>query len=87
MVSGHSYLPNDRDFGCIETAKRRTQHVFVPADWESLILNCRKKNPFIVRHMKQEDFFVINELTKYVVNRKNKKEKQSGLAQIPLDQG
>ena len=76
MVSGHSYLPNDRDFGCIETAKRRTQHVFVPADWESLIVNCRKKNPFIVRHMNQEDFFAINELTKYVINRKKNNDKQ-----------
>ena len=24
MVSGHSYLPNDRDFGSVETARRRT---------------------------------------------------------------
>jgi len=27
MVSGHSYLPNDRDFGSVETARRRTQHL------------------------------------------------------------
>ena len=76
MVSGHSYLPNDRDFGSIETAKRRIQHVFVPADWESLIHNCRKKNAFTVRQMKREDFFAISELTKYVINRKTNKDKQ-----------
>ena len=32
MVSGHSYLPNDRDFGIIESAKRRSQHIYVPHD-------------------------------------------------------
>lgn len=72
MVSGHSYLPNDRDFGSIETAKRRIQHVFVPADWESLIHNCRKKNAFTVRQMKREDFFAISELTKYGKMNKDK---------------
>ena len=28
----HSYLPNDRDFGSIENANRRTQHVFLPEE-------------------------------------------------------
>ena len=28
----HSYLPNDRGFGCVETACRRHQHIFVPDD-------------------------------------------------------
>ena len=36
MVSGHSYLPNDRDFGSIERANRHTQHIFVPEDWCTL---------------------------------------------------
>ena len=40
MVSGHSFLPNDRDFGGIERAKRVTQHVFVPDDWRTLIRYC-----------------------------------------------
>ena len=45
MISGHSYLPNDRDFGSIEKANRKTQHIFVPDDWCSLIENARHKNP------------------------------------------
>ena len=36
MISGHSYRPNDRDFGSIEKANRKTQHVFVHDDWCSL---------------------------------------------------
>ena len=78
MVSGHSYLPNDWDFGSIETAKWCTQQVFFPADWQSLICNCRKKNAFTVREIKREDFFAINKLTQYynIVNRKQNKDKQ-----------
>ena len=33
MVSGHSYLPNDRDFGRIEKARRCTSAVYVPSEW------------------------------------------------------
>ena len=33
MVSGHSYLPNDRDFGSIEIAWKKTAHIYVPEDW------------------------------------------------------
>ena len=47
MVSGHSYLPNDRDFGIIGSAKRRSQHIYVPHDWYDLVHNACRKNPFI----------------------------------------
>ena len=33
MVSGHSYLVNDRDFGIIESAKRRSQHIYASRDY------------------------------------------------------
>ena len=42
MISGHSYLPNDRDFGSIERANRRTQHMFVPEHWCNLVETARK---------------------------------------------
>ena len=37
MTVGHSYLPNDRDFGSIETARCKMNHVFVPQDWCELV--------------------------------------------------
>ena len=43
MVSGHSYLPNDRDFRSIEKANRKCQHVYVPEEWSKLVEMCRKK--------------------------------------------
>lgn len=42
MVSGHSYLPKDTDFGSIEMyAKNRV--IYTPGDWHTIILQCRKK--------------------------------------------
>ena len=42
MVSGHSYLPNDADFGSIETYSKDKQ-IYVPEDWFLVVARCRKK--------------------------------------------
>ena len=77
MISGHSYLPNDRDFGSIENANRRTQHVFVPEEWCTLVERARSKNPFQVVRMKQENFVSLKKIRAEIVYRKvnTKKEK------------
>lgn len=33
MISGHSYLPSDRDFGHVEKALKKTSHIYVTGDW------------------------------------------------------
>ena len=70
MVSGHSYLPNDRDFGNIEIARNKTTHIYVPEDWERVVRQARRKNPFQVFKMKPEDLVSSKALTKLIVNRK-----------------
>ena len=70
MISGHSFLPNDRDFGHIEQSRKKTQHIFVPRDWEQVVLHARQKNPFHVYRMKREDFVSLKPLKDAVVNRK-----------------
>ena len=70
MVSGHSYLPNDRDFGHVELARKKTTHIFIPEDWENLVKEARCKNAFHVKTMKREDFVSFKPLKKAVVNRK-----------------
>ena len=70
MVSGHSYLPNDRDFGSIEKASRRTQHVYVPDDWCTLVKKARKNNPFHFTKMKIEDFVSLQNVRSSIVYRK-----------------
>ena len=46
MISGHSYLPNDRDFGGIEGARRRQSSLYVPEQWGELVRKARRVNPF-----------------------------------------
>ena len=70
MVSGHSYLPNDRDFGSVETARRRTQHLYVPQHWYELVRKARHANPFQVCEMETSDFVSLHGLKAAVVNRK-----------------
>ena len=70
MVCGHSYLPNDRDFGSIEKARHRSSTLFVPEDWCTLIEHARRVNPFHVRRMHQADFVSACQLTSMIVNRK-----------------
>ena len=70
MVSGHSYLPNDRDFGSIEKASRRTQHVYVPDDCCTLFEKARRNNPFHVTKMKIEDFVSLQNVRWSIVYRK-----------------
>lgn len=69
MVSGHSYLPNDRGFGNIETAKRRGRHIYVPEDWYTLVHEAHHQNAFSVKEMQPSDFVSLKDLAA-VVNRK-----------------
>ena len=73
MLSGHSYLPNDRDFGKIERAKKKKQTVYVPDEWYELVRNARQKNPFSVCVMTAEDFVDVKNLKQNIVNRKESK--------------
>jgi hypothetical protein len=69
MISGHSYLPNDRDFGHIELSKKNA-HIFVPEDWQHVVTQARRKNPFHVTRMNREDFVSLKPLKAAIVNRK-----------------
>ena len=70
MVSGHSYLLNDRDVGSIEKANRRTQSVYTPEQWYSLVETARSKNPFRVTPMNQDDFVTLAAVRAEIVYRK-----------------
>ena len=70
MLSGHSYLPNDRDFGSIVSQRRRTTAIYVPEDWCKLVGNARRRNPFQVRRMTRTDFVSSASIFAMIVNRK-----------------
>ena len=70
MISGHSCLPNDRDFGHVEHSRKKTQYIYVPEDWEQVVTQARQKNPFHVCRMKREDFVSLKPFKAVTVNRK-----------------
>jgi len=70
MVSGHSYLPNDADFGVIERATKKTADIFLPEQWCSVIEKCNRKNKFCVVRMQSDMFKSVNELSKTMTVRK-----------------
>lgn len=60
---GHTMLPSDRDFAIVEKYVRsHCQFVYSPDNWISVLKSCQKKKPFVVYHMKQEDFFDVSSL-------------------------
>ena len=52
LVSGHSFLPNDRNFKSIKSEKRRRSQIFSPSELYKQVCECRKTNPFLVTEMK-----------------------------------
>ena len=73
---GHSYLPNDRDYGSMETARCKESHLYTPNDWCQLIKKSRRQNPFTITAMTEEEFVSFKPLTKAFVNRKLNTNKQ-----------
>ena len=70
LQTGHTFLPNDQDFGLIEKNKRFYRDVFVPHDWVRVVKTARKEKPFVVTELESTHFVNIEELLKTCVNRK-----------------
>lgn len=78
LVSGHSYLPNDTDFGVIERKSKKQQQIFVPEDWMNVIRTAKHKKPqFKVISMHRMEFLSTGTLEKAVCNRKKDTEGNS----------
>ena len=53
-VRGHSFLPNDRDFGRTESKKKRQERVYTPEQWHDVIRSARRRNPFTATPVTQD---------------------------------
>ena len=76
LVSGHSFLPNDRDFGVIERANKKRSELYVPDQWYNMISSCRKRDPFKVNKMESSKFYSVESLAEITTNRKIAKDGQ-----------
>ena len=69
-VSGHSFLPSDRDFGVIEQRKRKASHVYIPEEWVDLITSARRRNPFHVTKLTAANFYALESISSHLCNQK-----------------
>lgn len=75
MVSGHSFLPNDSDFGSIELyAKQKS--IYVPEDWYDIIKKSRRNKTFHVTKMSRCDFKSVTSLQQTITKRKKNTDNQ-----------
>ena len=70
MVSGHSFLPSDEDFGVDEKQKSKYEAVYSPAHWMAIAKRARKKNKFDVALLQTKDFLNFKVLKSEIVKRK-----------------
>lgn len=70
LVSGHSYLPCDQDFGLVEKNKKYYKEIHIPDSWIPVIQTARKKKPFKIIKMTASDFISTQSLEKNITNRK-----------------
>lgn len=68
LIPGHSYLPNDTDFGKIEGALKYCQRLYDPKDYMQVMRTAREQKPFIVKEV--TSFFGTKQLQASIVNRK-----------------
>jgi len=62
MESGHSFLPNDQNFGKIELRKKRSTGIHTMKEWKEIIATSQTKNKFNVLEMKNK-FINVSTLT------------------------
>ena len=74
---GHTYMHADTHFATIEKAIRKERFVFSPACYVDIIKKCKRKNPFDVTVMSQQDFFDFERLKERCTIRKPSDEKFS----------
>lgn len=55
MITGHSFLPCDRDFALIERRKK-VRYAMVPKDWKKIISEAKLGKPFLITEMEQVNF-------------------------------
>ena len=63
MESGHSYLPNDRDFAAIEKAAKRSTHIYSFEEWITVVKEARKAKPYKIIEMNNK-FISVKDLIK-----------------------
>lgn len=70
LQSGHSFLPNDSEFGEVESALKHCDELYTDENYMDAMKTCRTKNVFEVNRMSPENFFSVHGLESLITNRK-----------------
>lgn len=70
LKSGHSFMPNDSEFGEAESALKRLDNIFTDEQYIEVMKGCRSENKFDVNRMSAASFFSVGTLESAITNRK-----------------
>ncbi|XP_028166463.1 uncharacterized protein LOC114357160 [Ostrinia furnacalis] len=70
LLSGHCFLPNDANFGVIETRLKTQQRLYTLEDYAESITMSKKQKKFEVTRMLSPDMLSVELLEKAITNRK-----------------
>jgi len=77
-ISGHSYMPNDRDFSQIENKIRKRDNIYSFEDFVDIVRSSKQnQRSFQVKEMCSEHFFSTKSLEQVITNRKKDVQKQT----------
>ncbi|XP_072399582.1 uncharacterized protein [Diabrotica undecimpunctata] len=80
LVVGHTHLPSDRDLAIIEKHKRRyLNQVYTPDDWYQAVLKSKRKNPYNVIVLQQQDILSFKDLQIQNITKKTQTENKEKL--------
>ncbi|XP_050510421.1 uncharacterized protein LOC126887115 [Diabrotica virgifera virgifera] len=70
LIPGHSFLPNDTDFGEVERSLKYQIRLYTLNEFKQVLENCSKKKKFVACEMTKDDFFGTSQIEKSITNRK-----------------
>lgn len=70
LQSGHSFLPNDSDFGDVECSIKTAGRLYTDTDYIKVMEDCRIENKFCIERLHGDDFFSVKQLEEATTNRK-----------------
>ncbi|XP_037047212.1 uncharacterized protein LOC119082004 [Bradysia coprophila] len=70
LQSGHSFLPNDSEFGEAETALKKHDNLYTDTQYMDIMKGCRSEDQFEINRMSTDDFFSVENLLSMITNRK-----------------
>lgn len=70
LKTGHTFLPNDSEFGDFECSLKENERIYTDDQYIKIMKSCRTKNQFQVNRLSSQDFFSVRKLEELITNRK-----------------